>query len=243
MSALAIGWLGSGEFEPWSEPVERWLLERSRNPGGSALVVPTAAAHEGEESFSFWGRKGLEHYAALGIPAQVLPLRTTEDAYRDEVLRCLDDASFVFFSGGNPARLAQVVLGTPFWEALRASVSVGLPYGGCSAGVACLTELTYDSDTQDLDAVWKPGTGLVRNALFGPHWDIVDMWIPGATDYIVGSVKPGQTFVGMDEDTAMVGDGASWRVIGRQRIHVLADGGWRTYQSGDTFELPFDLAL
>src|SRR5688572_7922752 len=72
MSEMTLALLGSGEFDPWSEPVERWLLERTRNPAGLALVVPTAAAHEGDASFSAWGAKGLEHYAGLGGPAEVV---------------------------------------------------------------------------------------------------------------------------------------------------------------------------
>ncbi|MGH2589281.1 MAG: Type 1 glutamine amidotransferase-like domain-containing protein [Actinomycetota bacterium] len=238
MNGPTMALLGSGEFEPWSEPVERWLLERSPNPGGVALVVPTAAAHEGEESFASWGAKGLEHYASLGIAAEVLPLRTRDDARREEIVGRLADASLIFFSGGNPARLAETLDGTQFWGSLLAAMGDGLPYAGCSAGVACLTETTYDSDTQDLEAVWAPGLRYLPDVLFGPHWDIVDTWIPGATEFIVGSVRPGQTFVGLDEATSMVGDGRSWRVIGRQKIHVLRDGEWSIHADGDTFELP-----
>ena len=69
MSGLSFAFLGSGEFDPWSEPVERWLLARSRNPSGPVLVCPTAAAHEGDESYDGWANKGLDHYHALGIAA------------------------------------------------------------------------------------------------------------------------------------------------------------------------------
>ena len=242
MSEISYAFLGSGEFDPWSEPVERWLLERSRNHGGPVLVCPTAAAHEGDESYDGWANKGLDHYRAIGVPAEVLPLKTRDDASRKDVIARLADASVIFFSGGNPARLTQVVLGTPFWDALQAAILDGLPYAGCSAGVAYLTELTYDSDTQDLDSVWAPGIGYVRNALFAPHWDIVDTWIPGASEFISGSVKPGQTFIALDEETALVGDGRSWRVIGTAKIHVLRDGEWTRYADGEAFELPLEIA-
>jgi cyanophycinase len=237
----SIAFLGSGEFEPWSAPVDRWLLDRSRNPGGTVLVSPAAAAHEGEASFSAWGAKGLEHYSAMGVPAEVLPLRTREDAHREDVVRRLDDASLVYFSGGNPWRLAETLRDTPFWTALCAALSEGLPYAGCSAGVACLTERTYDSDTDDLERIWKPGLGFVERALFGPHWDIVDSWIPGAKEFIVSSVRDGEVFVGLEEDTAMVGDGRSWTAMGRQGIHVRRAGGWATFHAGDAFELDLPL--
>jgi cyanophycinase len=217
-------------------------MARSRNPDGPVLVAPTAAAHEGDGSFEGWATKGLEHYASIDVNAEVLPLKTREDAHRDDVIRRLDDASMIFFSGGNPARLTEAIGDTPFWMALRAAIAEGLPYAGCSAGVACLTEVTFDSDSQELDSVWKPGLGYVRETLFAPHWDIVDTWIPGATEFIVGSVKPGTTFVGLDEDTAMVGDGGSWEVIGRSKLHVMRDGEWSRYGHGDAFDLPLSLA-
>ncbi|MGZ8625063.1 MAG: Type 1 glutamine amidotransferase-like domain-containing protein [Actinomycetota bacterium] len=241
MSEVAMALLGSGEFEPWTGPVDRWLLARSRNPDGVALVAPTASAHEGEASFAAWGAKGVEHYASIDVTAEVLPLRHREDAHRDEVVRRLDDASFVFFSGGNPARLAEAVGGTPFWDALTSALADGLPYAGCSAGVACLTERTYDSDADDLDAIWKPGIGFARGVLFGPHWDVVDTWRPGASQAIVGSVRDGQVFVGLDEDTAMVGDGRAWSVLGRRSVHVLRTGSWAAYAEGDVFDLELRL--
>jgi cyanophycinase len=242
VSEASYAFLGSGEFDPWSEPVERWMLARSRNPGGPVLVCPTAAAHEGDESYDGWASKGLEHYRNLGIPAEVLPLKTRHDASSEDVIARLGDASAIFFSGGNPARLTQVVLGTPFWGALQAAIGDGLPYAGCSAGVACLTEVTFDSDSQDLDSVWAPGINYVHNTLFAPHWDIVDTWIPGATEFIAGSVKPGQTFIALDEETAMLGDGRSWRVMGTAKIHVLAGGEWARYADGEAFELPLEIA-
>jgi cyanophycinase len=233
--------LGSGEFEPWTEPVDRWLLARSRNPDGVVLVAPTAAAHEGEDSFNGWGSKGLEHYAGLGVRAEILPLRASEDAHREDVVARLDDAAFVFFSGGNPARLAGALHGTPFWAALVQALEDGLPYAGCSAGVASLTERTYDSESEDFEHLWQPGLGFVRETLFGPHWDIVDTWVPGASAFIVGSVGDGDRFVGLDEDTAMIGDGDDWRVIGRQAIHVLVGGAWSSYHDGDAFALGLPL--
>jgi cyanophycinase len=229
--------LGSGEFDPWSEPIERWLLERSRRPQGPVLVFPTAAAHEGDESFRAWGDKALEHYRQIGVPAEVVPLKARDDANRDEIVAKLDEGSMVFFSGGNPARLTETVDGTPFWRALCAGLEDGLAYAGCSAGVACLTEVTYDSDVNDVERMWAPGLGYVREVLFGPHWDIVDTWIPGATDFIVGSVLPGQTFVGIDEDTAMVGDGSEWTVMGHSAVHVLRDGEWERYSAPSSFRL------
>jgi cyanophycinase-like exopeptidase len=228
--------LGAGEFHDWHDEVDRWLLARAGG-SGRVLIAPTAAAPEGEEVFDRWATMGLEHYARLDVPATVLPLKTREDAERDDVVAMLDDASIVFFSGGNPWYLATVLEGTAVWQRLRERLDDGLAYAGCSAGVACLADMTYDSNTQDPESVFKQGLGYVPGALFAPHWDIVDTWIPGARDFITASSPDGGVLVALDEDTAMVGDGGSWTVHGRQGIHLYREATWTSFLAGDTFEL------
>ena len=57
--------LGSGEFEPWTEPVDRMLLEAADGDASVALF-PTASAPEGE-TYAGGADKGLRHYERLGI--------------------------------------------------------------------------------------------------------------------------------------------------------------------------------
>jgi cyanophycinase len=228
--------LGSGEFQPWSEPVDRRLLEEA-DGDGRVLVLPTASAPEGKDVFERWGSLGLAHFARLEVPAEVLDLRGREDTDDPRILEKLEGASAVYFSGGNPAYLAATLADSDFLEGMLKQLERGMAYAGCSAGVACLNELTFDSDTTDVGEVWKPGLSLVPKTLFAPHWDIVDTWIPGAADFILGSVPEGHTFIGLDEDTAMVGTGDTWEVMGRSGIHIRQDGREATYREGDRFDL------
>ena len=149
----------------------------------------------------------------------------------------LEGASAVYFSGGNPAYLAATLADSDFLEAMLKQLERGMAYAGCSAGVACLNELTFDSDTTDMGEVWKPGLSLVPKTMFAPHWDMVDTWIPGAADFILASVPEGHTFIGLDEDTAMVGTGETWEVMGRSGIHIRQDGREETYRERDRFDL------
>lgn len=236
MNGRAFSFLGSGEFEPWSADVDRRLLSMAQGDG-RVLIVPTASAREGDEVFDAWGSKGLTHFAGLGVPAEVVPLRTRDDAHDDGVVDRLNGASVIYFSGGNPWHLAEAIRDTPFLDRMLSRLDAGMAFAGCSAGVACLTGSTFDSDSDDFKAVFKPGLGLIENALFGPHWDMIDTWIPGATAFIVASVPPGAALVGLDEQTAMLGDGRRWEVIGAASIHVLLDGAWSTHGAGEAFEL------
>ena len=82
-----VGWsfalLGSGEFEPWTEDVDRWLLDRATGDG-TVLILPAASAPEGDSVFEMWANMGLTHYGRLGIPAEVVPLKRRKDAERDQ---------------------------------------------------------------------------------------------------------------------------------------------------------------
>jgi cyanophycinase len=228
--------LGSGEFQPWSEPVDQRLVAKA-DGDGRVLILPTASAPEGKDVFERWGSLGLAHFSRLDIPAEVLDLRSREDADDPRLLARLDGASAVYFSGGNPAYLSATLADTDFLDALLKQLDRGMAYAGCSAGVACLNEVTFDSDSMDVDQVFKPGLGLVPRAFFAPHWDIVDTWMPGASGFIVASVPEGSIFIGLDEDTAMMGGGSSWEILGKSGIHVLKDGAWARYRDGDRFEL------
>jgi cyanophycinase len=201
------------------------------------LILPTASAPEGKDVFERWGSLGLAHFSRLEIPAEVLELRTRDDTDDPRLIERLEGASAVYLSGGNPAYLASTLFESDFLDALVKQLDRGMAYAGCSAGVACLNEVTFDSDTTDVDRIFKPGLNMIPRALFAPHWDMVDTWMPGASGFLVASAPEGSTFIGMDEATAMVGDGSAWEVLGTSGIHVRIDDTWTTYRNGDRFDL------
>ena len=85
--------------------------------------------------------------------------------------------------------------------------------------------------------LWKPGLGVFPGSWFGPHWDALDGFAPGFTDFIQASVPEGNRLVGIDENTAMAGDGRSWSVHGVGGVHVLEAGVWTSHPPGSAFEL------
>ncbi len=230
--------LGSGEFDPWTESVDRRLVSRPEAPGDRVLILPTASAAEGDDVFDMWARKGEQHYEALGIDAEVLDLKTRRDASRPEFVAALNEAAVAYFSGGNPAYLAETLADTPFWGALLAAVGRGTAYAGCSAGVACLGDIAPDSARREFDEhLWTAGLRLFPGFWFGPHWDALDGFAPGLKDFIVAEVPEGSTLVGIDENTAMVGDGNAWEVAGVGSVHVLSEGTWTQHEAGASFSL------
>src|SRR5437899_2169159 len=125
--------LGSGEFEPWTHDVEARVLADATGDG-SVVILPTASAKEGDAVFDRWGRMGLDHYAEVDLPAEVLPVKRREDAFREKLAERVEGASFVYFSGGKPQHLADVLRDTPLLDAILRAMDRGAVWAGCSAG-------------------------------------------------------------------------------------------------------------
>ena len=83
-----IALLGSGEFEPWAEEAERLILSAA-NGDGSVAILPLASAPEGE-TYADWAHKGLEHFDDLGVPARVIEVKESGDAFKREVFDQLE---------------------------------------------------------------------------------------------------------------------------------------------------------
>lgn len=241
-----FGLFGSGEFLPWAEPVDRWLVESAPGRGEAprVLVVPTASAPEGEAVFRRWGSMGTEHYERLGFRAEVLGLHRREDAEDAGIAAAVAGASLLYFSGGNPAYLVRALKGTAFWAAVEQAVAAGCALAGSSAGIAFLGARTFDpaaampGGPRLQEQAWVDAMAFFPNAVFGPHWDAVDRWMPGASSIMLAAVPDDCAFLGIDEDTAVVGDGQGWEVRGRGSATVRPAGGDAfVVPSGDRFTL------
>jgi cyanophycinase len=230
--------LGSGEFEPWAEEVDRFSLSRAEFGDGSVVILPTASAPEGDEVFNRWAGMGLDHYKAMGVHARVVDLKTREDAFLDVLIEELANPSMIFFSGGNPAYLAATLEDTPFWKAILDAVDRGSALAGCSAGACFVGSLCPDSTVASLDdMIWRDGLNVVEDTVFGPHWDMVETYIPGLRNFIIQNVPENDLLIGLDERTAMAGDGEHWQVFGSGGVHAHWGGEWHELRAGDTFTL------
>jgi cyanophycinase len=246
MAVFAL--LGSGEFLPWSREVDAWCAERATAPSERVVVLPTAAAPEGDDVFDRWAGMGAEHYTRLGLQPQVLPLKVREDASRPEIVDAVADSRIIFFSGGNPGYLAETLRDTPFWEAVRDAIAHGTALGGCSAGATAVGSTAPDvtSATISLDTLrWVPGLPLFKQAVIPTHFDAVDSFFPGLKQLIYESRPPDNVLMGIDEDTAACGDGSSWTILGRGAVTVVgSDGtGPTEYRAGVSIDCDLGLSL
>jgi len=226
--------LGSGEFESWTHEPERRLLGGAVGDG-SVAILPTASATEGDAVFDRWTRMGLEHYAEAGVPAELVPVKRHEDAHDPAYVDRVEAASMIYFSGGKPAYLAEVLAGSPLFDAIGRALDRGAVYAGCSAGAMVASRARDPS--KGAGTSWRFGLGLVPHVSFGVHWDRVRK-LPGLTWWMSSRLPDGAWFVGIDEHTAIVGDGERWEVVGLGQVVTRRDGETATLGPGERFETP-----
>jgi cyanophycinase len=229
--------LGSGEFEPWAADGERLLLSLASGDG-SVAVLPLASAPEGE-TYADWAHKGLTHFEELAIPARVVEIKERGDAFKEELIGELERVSVIFFSGGNPAFLADAVTGTPLGQALLATLDRGAALAGCSAGACLFGEASPESVTDRIEEdAWVPGMRILAGVWVVPHWDALGDRV---REYFLSRIPPSGVALGIDERTMLVRAPDRWVVFGDGSIFVRSPGGELTLRAGQ--EMPADALL
>ena len=220
-TAGPIALVGSGEFLPVMEAVDAALLAgRPRR----AVFLPTASAPEGSDRVDYWLRLGSDHYGRLGVEPVPLAVLDRRDADDPANAAAVAGAGLVYLSGGNPGYLADTLRGTAVLEAILASWRAGAALAGCSAGACALSARADDMRT----GTTGPGLGVVPDLVVLPHFDQIERWRPGIVDRVTADLAPGQTLVGIDEETALISADGGWRVDGRRKVWIVDPDGRRT---------------
>ena len=207
-----IALAGSGEYSTAMHDIEGWLLDgRPRR----YVQLATAAAPEGDRSLQNWWRQGAAAAERLGVEQVIVDVRIREDADNPANAALIADAGLVYLSGGNPAYLTKTLHGTRVWRAIADAWRSGTSIGGCSAGAMALGGVVTD---------WRravhhsmDGLGLTPNLRVLPHFDRYGRMIPDMALRML--LKEGFHTVGIDEDTALLGDGPDedglWSFVSR----------------------------
>ena len=132
------------------------------------VILPTASAPDGKGVPERWGRRGVDHFRALGAePAAVLAL-TRADCERPDFAAAVHSANLIYFSGGKPDYLYQTLRGTALWQAVLDVLASGGVLAGCSAGAMIVGSFMPDVGTFPQMVRWGPGFGLIPEAVVIP---------------------------------------------------------------------------
>jgi cyanophycinase len=225
--------VGSGEYLPPMEPVDRLLLARLAGEA-RVMCLPTAAATEGADRIRYWSELGVRHFAGLGARAEAVRVIDRLSAHDAACVTRIEWANFVYLSGGKPRYLYDTLVGSPAWAAIMRVLQGGGVVAGCSAGAMICGVRS---------APWgrHPGFNLLPGAAIMPHYDE----IPGALARLLRlGMARRATLVGIDGNTALLlsGDGSSdarhLSVAGAGSVTVWGAAGPVRYSAGDRIAWP-----
>lgn len=207
--------VGSGEYLPPMEPVDRWLLDRLEEPP-RVVCLPTAAGTEGAARLRYWMALGVEHFHRLGCQVTALPLSDRAGAQRADFVQEIQTANFIYFSGGKPDYLMSVMEGTPVWESVLSVLDRGGVVAGCSAGAMIMGARLMRYPVPGIGSV---GFGLLPGSVIIPHFDELPNFFIQALMMLNG--RSG-SFYGIEGNTALVSYASCLQVIGMGRVHIMS---------------------
>jgi cyanophycinase len=214
--------VGSGEYLPPMEPVDRELLSRF---GASPRVVclPTAAGREGPERIGYWSRLGVNHFTRLGARAEAAPVIDRASANDPVLAAAIAAADLVYLSGGKPDHLYRALADSPAWDAIRSVLARGGLLAGCSAGAMILGTKFFGFPG------WNAGFNLVPGVTVIPHFDEIPSVMIRSVRLLAGRDL---TLVGIEGNTALVQDGGQYEVLGAGGVTVWNGAGRTRHTEG-----------
>jgi cyanophycinase len=214
--------VGSGEYLPGMEPVDRELIRRL--PAAPRVVcLPTAAGQEGAERITYWSQLGVDHFSRLGAQVEAVPVIDQASAHSADLARAVASANFVYLSGGKPDYLHHTLAGSPVWEAILSVLAQGGLLAGCSAGAMILGEKIMGFP------FLKPGFNFLPGSLVMPHYDEISKNQRNMLHGLVGSAL---TLLGIEGNTALVITGVQAEVLGSGGVTIWNRSGPTRYQQG-----------
>jgi cyanophycinase len=193
------------------------LREIAQRIGAGKLVVATVATrhpHEMYEEYEHvFRRLGVHHIAWLDIERRA-------DAMSDRSIKVMEDATAIFFTGGDQLRITSQLGDTPVFHRVVEIYEHGGLVAGTSAGASVMGETMLISGSGNEshrigeNLGMAPGLGLIGCVVIDQHFAE-----RGRMGRLLGSIaqNPKNIGIGIDEGTAIVIEG------GRQ-LYVLGSG-------------------
>jgi cyanophycinase len=223
-----------GQRRGWIVPIggaenkenDRRILQRfvcvSGGDEADIVVIPTASRmHE-------TGARYEQVFRELGAArVTVMDFDTRRDCQERGRLRRIEEASGIFFTGGNQLRLTTLLGGTPVAKLIRSRNARGVTVGGTSAGASILSEHMIAGGDEGSAVVagsvrLAPGLGLTNRFIIDQHFRERDRLgrLLAAIAY-----NPFAVGIGLDEDTAaFIGPAELLEVEGTGGVTIVDPG-------------------
>jgi cyanophycinase len=211
--------IGGGEDRTGERVVLRRVAELAGGPDARVVVVGTATTIPDEIGPVY--DKG---FGDLAGAVTFLPVAGRDEANDPATVAAIEDATAVFFTGGDQDRIAAIFGGTDADTALRAAWERGIVVAGTSAGAAMMssTMILGGGDLVPTTSVRTgPGLGFVSGIVVDMHFAERGRI---ARLLAVTAMFPHELGLGIDEDTAVVVTDTRFEVVGSGTVTVVDAG-------------------
>ncbi len=220
---LPIG--GAENKTPGGEILERFV-DLAGGKQARIAIVPTASEDPEE-----MGQQYIEVFRKLGVgAADWLRVEHRSDANTEPALELLQNATGIFISGGDQARLVRLTAGTEVMECIRLRNAEGVIVAGTSAGASIVAAHLMAGGTglagNSNDAAARKGMvelvagyGLLQDMIVDQHFSQ-----RGRMGRLLSifAANPGLLGVGLDEDTAVLIDReGTMEVLGSSMVTII----------------------
>jgi cyanophycinase len=198
------------------------LREFVRRAGGTKakIVIMTAATElprdVGENYIRVFERLGAED-------ARIVDTETRDDAYSSTALEAVTKATGIFFTGGDQARITNILKDTELDTAIHKRFAEGAVIAGTSAGAAVMPDkMIVEGDSQTnprMEIVdMGPGLGFLPGVVIDQHF-----LQRGRLGRLISALiqEPADLGFGIDENTAMVVTDKQIEVIGEGSVTIV----------------------
>src|SRR5579883_3274178 len=198
------------------------LREFVRRAGGTKarIVIITAATELPREV----GDNYIRVFERLGAEeARIIDTETREDGSSSTALEAIGKATGIFFTGGDQARITDILKDTEIDRAIHRRYAEGAVVGGTSAGAAVMPDVMIvegDSETNPRIEIVEmgPGMAFLPGVVIDQHFSQ-----RGRLGRLISALaqQPAVLGFGIDENTAMVVTDHQFEVIGEGSITVV----------------------
>jgi cyanophycinase len=195
--------IGGAEDKVGDRAVLREVVARAGGSGAKVAIFPTASSIPRELASLYETL-----FRTMGAATEVVWVNERSDALDPEVLKKLEGATAMFFTGGSQGRIVTLLGGTPLAQAIRRAHRAGAVVAGTSAGASVICDHMIAQGKKGYaprrtSVTLAPGLGLTKRLVIDQHF---------AQRHRIGrlfaavALNPFLLGVGIDEDTAIVID-------------------------------------
>jgi cyanophycinase len=198
------------------------LREFVRRAGGrqAKIVVMTAATSlPGEVGADY--RDLLERFGIEEV--RIVDTERREDASESRNLEVIEQATGVFFTGGDQARITDLLKDTEIDQLLHKKFAQGLVIGGTSAGAAMMPDIMIVDGEAETNprieiATLEPGMGFLPGVAIDQHFAQ-----RGRLGRLISALiqQPAILGFGIDENTAIAVKGDEVEIIGEGAVTII----------------------